>query len=146
MSKGAERTVHQALHPSDPGPFSSIRTVERMGDDIHRYGREDAVFVMDRGFVSWSNLHDMMSKKRSFVIPAKTDPSAVKTLLTEFNKTKERRDIVHDGHAYTVWETEVDLKESSRTTVDGRTAYDMIVSSNEGHASAGRMRTYPNGQ
>jgi len=125
-----------------PGTLSDIRTVERLEEDIRRYGREDAVFVMDRGFVSGSNLHDMISKGRNFVIPAKTDSSAVKVLLTEFNRTKERKDMVFDGHAYTVWETEIGLKESSRTTVDGNMAYDMTVSTDDGHASAGRMKAF----
>ena len=125
-----------------PGSLSDIKTVERLEEDIQRYGREDAVFVMDRGFVSGSNLHDMLSKGRNFVIPAKTDSSAVKGLLTEFNRTKERKDMVHNGHAYTVWETEIGLKESPRTTVDGSPAYDMTVSSDDGHASAGRMKAF----
>ena len=62
--------------------------------------------------------------------------------MTEFNRTKERKDMVFDGHAYTVWETEIGLKESSRTTVDGNMAYDMTVSTDDGHASAGRMKAF----
>ncbi len=125
-----------------PGSLPDIRTVERMEEDIHNYGRDDILYVMDRGFLSGWNLHEMLSRSRNFILPAKTDAVAIKTLLTEFKRTRERRDAVYDGHAYTVWETEIGLTVSDRQTVDGRPAYEMTNLGDPDHASDGRMKAY----
>lgn len=125
-----------------PGSLPDIRTVERMESDIRRYGRDDILYVMDRGFISGWNLHEMLSNSRSFIVPAKTDSLAIKTLLTDFNRTKERKDMVYDGHAYTVWKTEIGLKVSDRQTVDGNPAYEMTCIGDQDHASVGRMAAY----
>ena len=125
-----------------PGSLSDMATIERLEDDIERYGRKDCLFVMDRGFGSGSNMHMMIERDRRFVVPAKLDSKAVKAVLTEFRKTKERNVRVFDGHAYTVWETEIGLKVSDRTNVDGSKAYDMTFVGDEGHGDDGTMVTY----
>ena len=125
-----------------PGLLPDIRTVERMEEDIRRYGRDDILHVMDRGFLSGWNLHEMLYNSRSFIVPAKTDSVAIKTLLTNFKRTKEKKDMVYDGHAYTVWKTEIGLKVSHRQTVDGNPAYKMTCIGDPDHASDGRMTAY----
>jgi len=125
-----------------PGSLSDIATVERLENDIQRYGRKDCLFVMDRGFGSGTNLHRMLECKRRFVIPAKLESKAVKSALTEFKRTKERRTLVYDNHAYQVWKTEIGLKESDRLNADGTRAYDMTFKTDEGHAADGCMTAY----
>lgn len=125
-----------------PGSLSDMATVDRLESDIERYGRKDCVFVMDRGFGSGKNIHTMLSKDRNFVIPANIGSKAVKTILTEFNKSKERNNRVFDGHAYNVWVTELGLKKSVRTTIDGSSAYDITCVGEDSHAADGRMTAY----
>lgn len=125
-----------------PGSLSDIATVERLENDINRYGRRDCVFVMDRGFCSGANIHMMLERKRRFVIPAKLDSKAIKSALTEFKKTKGRRTCVFGNHAYQVWETHIGLKKSDRTNIDGTPAYDMTFDGDDGHAADGCMKAY----
>lgn len=124
------------------GSLPDIRTVERMEEDIRRYGRDDILYVMDRGFLLGWNLHEMLYNSRSFIVPAKTDSVAIKALLTDFKRTKEKKDMVYDGHAYTVWKTEIGLKVSDRQTVDGNPAYETTCIGDPDHASDGRMVAY----
>lgn len=125
-----------------PGSLSDLATVDRLESDIVRYGRDDALFVMDRGFCSGGNIHGMLEKGRRFVIPAVTSFKAVRTLLTRFKTSKEKASKVHGGHAYTVWKTDIGLKEADRETVDGSVAYEMTVDGIDGHASAGKLTAY----
>ena len=124
-----------------PGSLSDLATVERMEADIVRYGRDDALFVMDRGFCSGANIREMIAKGRRFVIPAKTS-KAVKTLLTQFKDSKDRENLVFEGHAYAVWKAEIGLKEAGREMANGSEAYEMTLPDEEGHGSAGRFTAY----
>ncbi len=125
-----------------PGSLSDLATVDRMEADIVRYGRQDALFVMDRGFCSGSNIHAMVEKGRRFVIPAKTSMKAMKALLTQFKDSKGRENLVFEGHAYTVWKAEVGLRETERELADGSEAYEMTLPEEEGHGSAGKLTAY----
>ena len=125
-----------------PGSLSDLATVERLEADIERYGRSDCIFVMDRGFESGYNLHMMLDKGRRFVIPAKLDSKAVKSVLTDFKRTKERSTMVYDGHAYTVWKTEIGLKSADRMSVNGSPTYDLTNIDDDGHAAEGLMTAY----
>lgn len=125
-----------------PGSLSDMATVDRLERDIERYGRKDCLFVLDRGFESGANLHTMLERGRRFVIPAKLDSDAVKSALTAFKKTKERKARVFNNHAYSVWKTKIGLKRSNRTNADGTPAYDMIFTGDGDHATEGRMNVY----
>lgn len=125
-----------------PGSLSDLATIDRLDEDIERYGRSDALFVMDRGFCSGSNIHAMISKGRRFVMPCKTDFKAAKTLLTRFQNCGERKSMVYNGHAYTVWETEVGLKEADRVLTDGSQAYDFTCIGDKGHGADGTVTAY----
>ena len=125
-----------------PGSLSDLATIDRLESDIVRYGRDDALFVMDRGFCSGANIHGILERGRSFVIPAMTSFKAVKTLLTRFKDSKDKVSMVYDDHAYTVWKTEIGLKEADRELVDGSKAYEMTVIGDDGHASAGKLTAY----
>ncbi|MBR7152832.1 MAG: transposase [Candidatus Methanomethylophilaceae archaeon] len=125
-----------------PGSLSDMATVDRLESDIRRYGRDDALFVMDRGFCSGRNLHDMMVKKRRFVIPATTSPKAIRTLMTRFKTTRERVNMIHDEHAYCVWKTEIGLRMIDRELSDGSKAYKMTAPGDECHGADGTMTAY----
>ena len=125
-----------------PGSLSDLATVERLHEDIERYGRTDILHVMDRGFCSGTNLHGMLSKNRSFVVPTKMDYKAIKTIVTEFKRTSQKQSMVHDAYAYTVWKTEVGLRRSDRINADGSQAYDITCSEDEGHGSEGVITAY----
>lgn len=125
-----------------PGSLSDMATVDRLEADIRRYGRDDALFVMDRGFCSGGNLHGMLAGSRRFVIPAMTSFKAVKALLTRFRDVKDRTNMVFDEHAYSVWKTEIGLREADREQIDGTSAYELTVPGDEGHAESGRMTAY----
>lgn len=125
-----------------PGSLSDMATVDRMQEDIERYGRDDALFVMDRGFCSGANIHGMLERGRRFVVPAKTDFKAISRLLTLFGGSVPKETMVHNGHAFTVWRAEVGLREADRLLVDGSRAYEFTCDGFEGHCSAGRLTAY----
>ena len=125
-----------------PGTISDIATVDRMVSDIGRYGRDDALFVFDRGFVSGANMKHLLEKGLRFTAPANTTSKAVKTLLSRFVRTNDSKDMVHDGHAYRVWETELGLVGSDRTSADGSKAYSFTVSGDAGHGTEGKLNAY----
>lgn len=125
-----------------PGSLSDLATVDRLNDDITRYGRDDALFVLDRGFCSGRNIRHMLASGRSFVIPARTDLSAVKRLLSAFKGAKGKEKRVHDRHAYTVLTAEIGLRPSARESADGSEAYDLTLPGDEGHGAEGTVTAY----
>jgi len=126
-----------------PGTLSDLATVDRLVEDVERYGRNDTIFVFDRGFGSGSNINHLSEKNTRFVIPANVSAKAFKTLLTEFRTTNEKRNMVHDGHSYTVWKTSVGVKENlTRGSADGTSAYDFTLPGEEGHGKDGLLTAY----
>lgn len=125
-----------------PGSLSDLATVDRLESDISRYGRDDTLFVFDRGFCSGANIHGMLERRRRFVIPAMTSYKAVKTLLTRFKNAKEKTSMIYNEHAYSVWKTEIGLRKSNRESVDGSSTYEMTVTDEEGHGSCGLLTAY----
>lgn len=125
-----------------PGTISDIATVDRMIADIERYGRNDVLFVFDRGFVSGANVKHLLDSGLRFTVPANTSSRAIKTLLSRFVRTGDAMDMIHDGHAYRVWKTELGLAESDRISVDGSKAYSFTVSGDAGHGSEGMLDAY----
>lgn len=125
-----------------PGTISDIATVDRMVSDIGRYGKEDALFVFDRGFVSGANVKHLLDSDIRFTAPANTSSKAIRTLLSRFVRTNESADMVHDGHAYRVWRTEVGLTGSDRVLADGSKAYSFTVTGDAGHGSEGMINAY----
>ena len=125
-----------------PGTLSDVSTVDRMVSDIERYGRKDALFVFDRGFVSGANVKHLLAKGLRFVAPAITSYKPIKTLLSRFVRTKDAEDMIHDGHAYRVWKTEIGLTGSDRTSADGSPAYSFTAPGDEEHGSEGLLNAY----
>jgi hypothetical protein len=125
-----------------PGTVSDIATVDRMVSDIGRYGKDDALFVFDRGFVSGATMRHMIDRRIRFTAPANTSSKAVKTLLSRFVRTNEAVDRIHDGHAYKVWKTEVGVKEADRLSADGSQAYSFTVSGDAGHGGSDKLNAY----
>lgn len=64
------------------GSLLDLVTVDRLNDDISRYGCDDTLFVLDRGFCTSRNIRHMQASERSFVIPTRTDLSAANRLLS----------------------------------------------------------------
>ena len=125
-----------------PGTISDIATVDRMVSDIRRYGKEDALFVFDRGFVSGANVKHLLDNGIRFTAPANTSSKAIKTLMSRFVKTNESQDLIHDGHAYKVWMTRIGIAEADRLTADGSQAYSFTVSGDAGHGKNGMLNAY----
>jgi hypothetical protein len=126
-----------------PGTMSDIAVVDRMADDVERFGRKDVLFVFDRGSVSGANAKCLIDRNRKFVMPANRSSKAVKTLLTEFGRTKEKKDMVFRGHAYKVWETEIGIvKDVQRTSADGNEAFSFTIPEWDRHGSCGRMNAF----
>ncbi len=110
-----------------PGALSDMDTIRNLSDDIARFGGSDAIFVMDRGFCSGSNLKHMVDSRYRFVVPAPITGSAVKKLLTEFNRSKETVDMEHDGHMYRVWKTDLGIiADGKRKRANGEQAYSFV--------------------
>lgn len=125
------------------GNVSDMDTVKNLADDIRSYGRDDALFVMDRGFCSGWNIRFMLSNGYGFVIPATTSSKAVKRLLTQFNRSKDVMDMEHDGHMYRVWKTDMGICEAKgRTKADGEQAYTFTTFEDDGHGSEGMFTAY----
>ena len=125
-----------------PGTISDIATVDRMVKDIGRYGKKDALFVFDRGFVSGATIKHLLIKNIRFTAPANTSPKAIKTLMSRFVKTNESIDMIHDGHAYKVWKTQIGLTKADRLGADGSQAYSFTVSGDAGHGKEGMLNAY----
>ncbi len=125
-----------------PGTISDIATVDRMVSDIRGYGKEDALFVFDRGFVSGANVKHLLDNGIRFTAPANTSSKAIKTLMSRFVKTNESQDLVHDGHAYKVWMTRIGIAEADRLAADGSQAYSFTVSGDAGHGKSGMLNAY----
>jgi hypothetical protein len=126
-----------------PGTISDMATVERMTDDIRRFGRDGALFVMDRGFLSGANVKSMSDGKIKFIVPATTSSKAVKSLLSMFKNTKDRKDMVHGGHVYSVWETSVGIAEADdRKGADGKQAYRFTLPGDDDHAADGSVTAF----
>lgn len=125
-----------------PGTISDIATVDRMVSDIRRYGKEDALFVFDRGFVSGANVKHLLDNGIRFTAPANTSSKAIRTLMSRFVKTNESQDMIHDGHAYKVWMTRIGIAEAGRLAADGSQAYSFTVSGDAGHGKSGMLNAY----
>lgn len=125
------------------GNVSDMDTVKNLAKDIEMYGGKAAVFVMDRGFESGWNLRFMLQNGYSFVTPATTSSKAVKSLLTCFNRAKDKTDREYDGHMYTVWETDVGITaDKNRKKADGEQAYSLTLEGFEGHGSEGTVKAF----
>lgn len=106
------------------GNVSDMDTVGFLTKDVELYGREGAIFVMDRGFCSGWNVRFMPSNGYRFIIPATTSGKAVKRLLTQFNGSNNVVDIEHDDYMYRVWKTESGICDAKgHTKADGDQAY-----------------------
>ena len=64
------------------------------------------------------------------------------SLLSRFVRTNEAADMIHDGHAYRVWKTQIGLTEADRMSADGSKAYSFTVSGDAGHGSVGMLNAY----
>ena len=130
-----------ALFEIYPGTMSDMATMKQMVDRIRRYGREDLMLVMDRGFGSGANIHLLNAEHTSFVMPANTNMKTIKAIMSEFQKRKNDRR-VFDSHAYDVWETElaVVINDDSFNT-DGEQMY-AIVAAGDAPPEAELVRAY----
>lgn len=126
-----------------PGALSDMDTLERMSDDIARFGGSDAIYVMDRGFCSGSNLKYMSDKGYRFVLPAPISGKAVKRLLTLFRSSKEVMDMKHDGHMYKVWKTELGIvADWNRKRANNEQAYSFVNMEDDGPEPEVRVTAY----
>jgi len=126
-----------------PGTVSDMAVVERMADDAERFGRKDVLFVFDRGSVSGANAKDLLDKGRKFVMPANRTSKAIRTVLTDFIGTKEKKDLVFRKHAYKVWTTEIGIvPDPKRTSADGSDAYSFSIPEWDGHGSHGKLKAF----
>lgn len=115
-----------------PGNVSDMDTVKNLAMDIESFGGADAVFVMDRGFCSGSNIRMLLNGGFKFVMPASVTSKAVRKLLTRFPRTKETVDMEHNGHMYRVWKTELGIVEDTgRLRANGEQAYSFSIKENE---------------
>ena len=125
------------------GNVSDMDTVKNLANDIRLYVREDALFVMDRGFCSGWNVRFMLSNHFEFVMPATTSSKAVKRLLTRFNRSKDVEDMEYEGHMCRVWKTEIGICEAKgRTKADGEQAYMFTTDEDDDHGSEGMFTAY----
>ena len=69
-----------------PGSISDVSTLSGTLKKIKAHGIQNYVAVMDRGFFSLSNLHELMDNKISFVMAAKLQLKNLKQLMTEAQK------------------------------------------------------------
>ena len=126
-----------------PGTLSDMDTVRYMIEDLRRFGREDAVLVMDRGFASGVNIKDLVDLGASFVVPAVDTWAGIKNAITEMRNNRLGRDEVFEGHAYRVWETELAFEEHPvRRVVDGRKAQSIVLPDSDGEDSGTRVKAF----
>lgn len=130
-----------AMFEIHPGTLSDMATMKQVIDRIRRYGRDDLMLVMDRGFGSGANIHLLNAERTSFVMPANTNMKTVKAVMSEFQRRKNDRR-VFDGHAYDVWDTELALlADDDRCNADGERMF-AIVGPEDAPPEAERVRAY----
>lgn len=126
-----------------PGALSDMDTLELISDDIARFGGSDAIYVMDRGFCSGSNLKYMSDRGYKFVLPASINSKALKRLLTSFGSSKEVVDRKHDGHMYRVWKTELGIvADGDRKRANDEQAYSFVNIEGDGPEPEVRVVAY----
>ena len=130
-----------ALFEIYPGTMSDMATMRQMIERIRRYGRNDLMLVMDRGFGSAANIHILNAENVSFVMPANTNMKTIKAIMSEFQKRKNDKR-VFDNHAYDVWETELAVVISDdRFNADREQMY-AIVAAGDAPPEAELVRAY----
>jgi len=121
-----------------PGSISDVTTLRRLVGDM-KTRAPNCRLIADRGFESASNLAVMMAEDIDFIIPCKINTKAIKTLVTGFSKdvTKPEFDRIHNGHVYSVKETELG------TIEDGDGSYSYVTTADEGFRDAEhRVKAY----
>lgn len=108
-----------------PGTMSDMATMKDFVERTRRYGAKDVVYVMDRGYESGAGIRYLESIGARYVVPAKIQGKALKSLLTDFRKPV-RTPRSFEDHSYDVWETEVGLAECSRRLTDGGRAWEFV--------------------
>lgn len=126
-----------------PGNGSDMDAIERLASDMERLGGGDAVFVMGEESGSAEILRSMIGNGHRFAAPAAASDKAVRKLLAGFRSAKDAEDLTHDGHAYTVWKTEIGIAEATgKAGADASRGYAFTLPGDEGHASEGKLAAY----
>jgi hypothetical protein len=120
-----------------PGSITDSVMTKRFVRSIRGRGK-DCIFVADNGFESGGNTLYLIDGGIRFIVPADDSSKAVKKLLTEFPGHPDARPMVHDGHAYRVWETELAIvPDMKRKTADGGDAYTYLSRYDDGFDECG---------
>lgn len=106
-----------------PGTMSDIATMKEFVNRTRSYGARDVIYVMDRGYESGEGIMFLESIGARYVIPAKIQGHALKSLLTDFKKPVQKA-MHFEDHNYDVWETYLALTETNRKLVDGNKAWE----------------------
>lgn len=88
-----------------PGSVADVTTIDRLIEDIRRYGKNEPTLVMDRGFVSPRSVMHLLESKIDFVMPMIVgDNSVVKALVTEALSVvgNVKNIVVHGEKSYSV--------------------------------------------
>ena len=123
-----------------PGTLSDMATLADFVETVKGYGRTDLTVAIDRGYGSGANINYLLSENISFVLPANTETTTIKSLMTEFKKRKNEHK-TFEKHAYDVWEVELCVVRSKRKNSVGEDAYD-LVRVKDAPAEAGRITAF----
>jgi len=106
-----------------PGSVADVTTVDRLIEDIKRYGKNDATLVMDRGFVSPKSVMHLLESKIDFVMPMIVgDNPVVKALVTEMLSVIGNVDniVVHGDKSYSVLSRQLGIRRNRGANKDTR--------------------------
>lgn len=121
-----------------PGSISDVSTLSGTLKKIKSYSIQQYVAVMDRGFFSLSNLHEMMRNEISFVMAAKLQLNDLKHLLTEAQKDINDVKYLHKFNKEPIFAKPITYKNDS-IEVHGYVYYDPKLEQNEKQSLLSRL-------
>ena len=108
-----------------PGSIADVSTIKNTLARLQALGLEAPTMVMDRGFYSQSNLHEMIEAGYDFILPVPANREECRSLMTKYHSSIERPDnlVKFEDETLFVQAVEVDV---GGKTVQGYVYFDLV--------------------
>lgn len=101
-----------------PGSISDVSTLKNIASYASEYGLNKILFVLDRGFYSWSNLCELISKEHEFLISMPINNNIARKLIKEAGDIESGTDcFTVSDQAYFYSITSLSVEDSKVATV-----------------------------
>jgi len=122
-----------------PGSISDVSTLSGTLKKLNAHGIQNYVTVMDRGFFSLSNLHELMDNKISFIMAAKLQLNDLKQLMTEAQKDIDDVKYLHKFNKDPIFAKPITYNIDSSMEVKGYVYYDPKLEQTEKQTLLSRL-------